>query len=116
MEEQLVSYETAVLAKEKGCKCKGQGHYNNKGELCGFQYYEWADEDFGDVEAPTQSLLQKWLRDEHNEHIGLIEGLGKWSFSMRNLKKHNVPTIYHVHLNTYEEALEAGLEMTLNLI
>lgn len=67
MEEQLVSLEVARLLKEKGF-CNGSTHYysnlNSKQELHkndnGAVYINGMELDF--IEAPTQSLVQKWLR------------------------------------------------------
>ena len=76
MEEQLISFETAKLAKEKDYGGKGlttsYGYYrdgilcsiptNNKSDFCGEDEYS----------APTQSLLQKWLREKHNLHAHAV--------------------------------------------
>lgn len=77
MKEQLISFDTAKLAKQKGfniiCRC----FYNTDKEL------EIADDFVGDTlleqrefiedlilyEAPTQALLQKWLEDKHNLYL-----------------------------------------------
>jgi len=62
--------------------------------------------------APTQSILQKWLREKH----GLIllvyfnEGeVNKWEYHIIGRK----PFVFG---NSYEEALEAGLKEGLKLI
>jgi hypothetical protein len=75
MKEQLITFETAKLAKEKGFDeiCKGfyyAGHYetwkegeetNNSSEIF----------DSNSCTAPTQGLLQKWLREIYDIHINI---------------------------------------------
>ena len=64
MKEELISFETAKLAKEVGFDCVTNKYYTpNSGKLV-----------YGigpvvvniRIKAPTQSLLQHWLREKHN--------------------------------------------------
>lgn len=124
MKEQLIRVETAILAHKSG-------------------FFEWINSNVvmhlkknensplhNYPEPPyhlcvTQSLLQKWLREEknihvpvdfnHNDELGFIytvhrdyEELVDIIFSRIN----NPPIRY----KTYEEALEAGLQEALKLI
>lgn len=83
MKEQLISYETAKLAKEAGFPAdeifyvySENGTYKLPSGRSGDYYegycehgtlYELCEvEDPSPIPAPTQSLLQKWLREEHN--------------------------------------------------
>ena len=71
--------------------------------------------------APTQSLLHRWLREVHNLHIWLqplgykmqydvyIEHIDDW-------KKGEENTCVGEDFNTYEKALEKGLQEALKLI
>ena len=81
MEEQLVNFETAKLAKEKGFNIKTYKGYLSETIVEYFDTYpsdsirlsekysnsalknDWL------CTAPTQSLLQKWLREKHNIEI-----------------------------------------------
>jgi hypothetical protein len=152
MQEQLISFETAKLAKEKGFNIEGQIVFDLKASNKIVNFKDIAIQEFIDdcktgyrdkglyylkdginrtddntdegyyLLAPTQSLLQKWLREAHNIEI---------------LTKHfkdriNKPTEGYVSMvwlqidgflrfkteikNTYEEALEIGLQEALNLI
>jgi hypothetical protein len=108
MKDQLITFETAKLAKKKGCK-------SDLGLAPLAQ-------DF------TQSLLQKWLREKHNIHIICFYRASTKSYSInithtnltlteytaefKNSHKINIDILY----NTFEEALEAGLQQALNLI
>ena len=113
MKEQLISFETAKLAKEKGVKLDINGLYWEDGS------YDSGEnalvyEEFQDVmSAPTQSLLQKWLREVHNIDVNVLP--------YNKTKKE-----YEVYVDlavttwsgykTYEEALEVGLQEALKLI
>lgn len=61
MQEQLISFETAKSAKEKGFKEKTELYYSSSTKSYSVSYDEFA--------APTQSLLQKWLRNNYNIDI-----------------------------------------------
>lgn len=90
--DEIVTYEVAKLAKEKGFpqdvdrwvadlhSATNSNYYNHKGELngdcieiikCKIQKEEIPKE-FELVAAPTQSLLQRWLREEKNIHIEIV--------------------------------------------
>ena len=124
MEEQLVSFETVKLAKKK--------EFN---EICQY-YYEILDkpitlqkmscsnaEGYKQPTAPTQSVLQKWLREVHHIHFEI-----KPIFDVKdNLKPYHISVIknpsgkdfeYEIvgSLDTYEETLEIGLQEALKLI
>ena len=111
MIEQLISFETAKFAKEKGCnleKCTCGGYYPDC--IC------------SDTRI-SQSLLAKWLREVHNIHFEI-----KPIFDVKdNLKPYHISVIknpsgkdfeYEIvgSLDTYEEALEIGLQEALKLI
>jgi hypothetical protein len=82
MQEKLIKFETAKLAKEKGFDIYTRqafcingnwvsynvSSYHGLGEPQGYRYYN-REEDY--YAQPTQSLLQKWLRDIHNIHIDI---------------------------------------------
>ena len=66
------------------------------------------------IDAPTQSLLQKWLREEHQLYV-LINYVNKEQFNWEiNMFQHGE---YGIGFRgNYEEALEAGLLTALKLI
>lgn len=130
MKEQLISFETAKLAKEKGFNIPDMCWYesNNrhtKGILNSYNLIEerhWADIEvksnhYGQriYTAPTQALLQKWLRENHEIYI--------------QVTPYFIPTKLHRFYITcekdcvegnweegYEKALEKGLHRALELI
>ena len=124
MEEQLISFETAKLAKEKGFGGKElttlNGYFRG-GILCSIPCNNKSDfchED--EFSAPTQSLLQKWLREKH--HLIIIVAYqyehDSTPYSYWIYKEfQSLPINQWVNdLNTYEEALEVGLQEALKLI
>jgi hypothetical protein len=117
MEEQIVKLETAKLAKEKGFNVKCENFYNR-----GSGYRLQNDSIIrtgADViyEAPTQSLLQKWLREKYNIHVEIT-----WVDTLSNIYVYHISTTGNAirpdsqFYNSYEEALENGLLEGLNLI
>ena len=108
MEEQLISYETAKLAKEKG-----------------FDFIYIIDNELTKHSLITQSLLAKWLREVHKINIFIssktIENKTIFIPHGRTIPdtiKNNliVDIIQYCTNNTYEEALEIGLQKALKLI
>ena len=131
MKEQLISFETAKLAKEKGFDALCYDAFNSKGNLysngwCEYLYDNKVEIPFRsgvleskDVLAPTQSLLAKWLREKHE-----IDILVQRSFS-NGIKKYILTPCFHkpivkgyrsVEKNNYEEALEIALFKALKYI
>ena len=137
MEEVLIEFDVAKLAKQKGF-----------GELClsYFSYYspyegkkhKWIEEEdnlprnynkevheydknlFGDetISRPTQSILQKWLREVHDIDVlslsvrftGYLE-VGYYTYAVKGIQP-----MKNYRFDIYELALEAGLFEALNLI
>jgi|ERR1035437_3530915 hypothetical protein len=135
MEETLISFETAKLAKEKEFDEKVYREYDKSGYLrCTSKS---SDVVLGPYEellksteyaAPTQSLLQKWLRDEHNIHISVFCDYNikdetfntYWNINVINLswgedKEQYIEVAIRNYNKTYEEALEIGLQAALRL-
>lgn len=153
MKEQLISFDTAKLAKEKGFDIstidlwyfkpkyskkpdlhKGQTtHMRFKCASKSFMGSNTSDYEISRITiedllqspskypaekylylAPTQSLLQKWLREKHNIHINPRCQSGKYLYTY--VKETKKSFIWGGSYNTYEEALEAGLLEALKLI
>ena len=111
MEEQLISFETSKLAKSKGLTYEDVGQsYRSNGDFT----YGKNDDEF--YPAPTQSLLQKWLREKHLIDIIIgsnIIGYNLILWDRKTNKRHNIKSNLFQH---YEEALEAGSYEALKLI
>lgn len=97
MEDQLVSLETAKLAKEKNINLE----YCNCG---GYPDCICLDK------RPTQSLLQKYLREEHEIHAWAEQKAAYYFPRVGSFKKGNSIG------KPYEEALEIALQEALKLI
>jgi hypothetical protein len=125
MIEDLISFETAKLAKEKGFDIPVKMSYGlwliEEQSPMGSSIYEkldWNAIDLNSLSCPTQSLLQKWLREKHNINIGLTY------FNIPKLGAKNIKYWeYRIHYQgiygqgkTYEEALETALQKALELI
>ncbi len=132
MKDELTSFETAKLAKEKEFS---QKHIDNGG------YYKFREDhpnepfyiayykvlrscmDMYTCKAPTQSLLQRWLREKHKIHISVEP---KWTISFRGILYYFVVKVYTGRYQdikysirkykTHEEGLEIGLFEALKLI
>ena len=117
MKDQLISFETAKSAKEKGLLNPTLYFYGEDGKL-----YTYSSErmTFNDEEtkweAPTQSLLQKWLREKHNVIVLVDVFLGKFICKVNNIIVTNNRTGDILKYDTYEKALEIGLIEGLNHI
>ena len=121
MTEQLVSFKIARLAEEKGFNIECEKYYNTENQLW---TYTWGDEGLYPeaVFAPTQSLLQKWLREKHRIDIDITRctiqnnnnGVG-YQYEFNENKGEDGGSCFTV-FDTYEEALEKGLQEALKLI
>jgi hypothetical protein len=124
MQEELVSFETAKLAKEKGfvnILCHYRYWDDSTKELTNEELFGIPNNNESFFEAPTQSLLQKWLREVHNIDVW-VNKIGstnekKYYFNvMVNNKFVNTTNSNSKTFLKYEEALEVGLQEALNLI
>lgn len=127
MQDQLVSFQVAKLAKEKGFDGFCFDAYNAHKMKYSNGWLEYIDDNEieipftseslkpEDILAPTQSLLQKWLREVHNIVIDISPYILSDSYYYSVHHDVTVDVGEHVY-DTYEEALEAGLIEALNLI
>lgn len=111
MKDELISAETFEIAKQKGFIKKG--HFFNE-----------------DIIIPTQSLLQKWLREVHEIDVNIQQNFlvghnRKYCLSISSMNKNYYHRFYdkeygsyktEIRLDTYELALEEGLKEGLKLI
>ena len=161
MEEQLISFKTAKLAKEKDFNILQHSYYFEDGEfkensLKGTNGYygeeyefnlsefnenwndKWLTKKTGDrcfgcskqkgyletFSAPTQSLLQKWLREVHNIEIYVHKFKPNGAYP-KGYYCVSRPLIHYsnemkdwifTNFKTYEEASEIGLQEGLKLL
>jgi hypothetical protein len=124
--EEICTYEVAKLAKEKGFREKCITHYYDDTK----DWYRSSNPqcyNFGGntSDAPTQSLLQRWLREKKNIHIEIIATASGyyWCVNKTNGTSITDSDILNRGTNeggcfdTYELALEDTLKYALeNLI
>ena len=130
MVEQLVTFEVAKLAKDRGFDIGVNDEWvHNTNEPLDNEYYtrHWSDRynfnkhDY--ISAPSQSLLQRWLREKHNIHVSSdlndstptnINFVYCVTTSYNNWNSENYGNYTSTKLfNSYEEALEEGLLIAL---
>ncbi len=128
MTEQLVKFETARLAKEQGFDWGCQDCFNSHGNTYSNGWCEILDDWFEGQDffnskiekkqtshkyytLPTQSLLQKWLREEHDIKIIPPVHYSRFGYSCNII--YNEDTKF---FETYEEALEIELQEALRKI
>ena len=134
--EEICSYEVAKLAEEKGFpqwfnytrfKFKWD-YYNHKGEFNGDVgdilklriKHKPIPEDMQPIAAPTQSLLQRWLREEKHCNIEIAvcpAPISIWIFVWSVSYGADSHYSHRCNYDTYEQALEDALKYALeNLV
>ena len=120
MKDELITFETAKLAKEKGfdTPCRNSFLWDKRSAVWKFPINanEMKLGDESNFNRPTQSLLQRWLREIHSIDV--------WAFPIKDLTfksgKSYTYLIEPPKLNmlyaTYELALESALQEGLKLI
>lgn len=124
MKEQVISFETAKLAKKKGFDLEVQYTYaDDEGNADFFDDWENWNSYENNYSAPTQSLLQRWLREEHALHIVIIPTIcGYWTYKIvmtndsPNVEQPPYEEVHNIDYQTYEQALETALQEALKLI
>lgn len=141
MVDELVSFKTAKLAKEKGFDGEFYGehlHLNQNrwftrdGVECYYTFDEYIDDldHFNEtihflIPRPTQSLLKRWLRQVHKIHIepqlsrNKNEEYKDWWFYLYPKLSGGRIKFYPSEIGeglSYEQALEEGLQEALILI
>jgi len=132
MKDEIIKFETAKLAKEKGFNWKVENYFYDefhkqtiyKDKLTDYSKHEKGNL-YECVSAPTQSLLQRWLREKHNLHIVIIPTVTSY-FTYKILDIQLNPEnpierppykdVASEDFTTYELSLEGGLQEALKII
>lgn len=125
MEDQLIGFEVAQLAKKKGFDIVGNLMYATTGQPETFNQTRWVlYRDY--CHAPTQSLLQAWLRQKKFIHVNVIEKVyDQYTFNITILVEGgNIISVWdyscfydtNSYLPEYEYALELALKHALEII
>lgn len=125
MEDTKVTFETAKLAKEKEFpqSRKTKGKFRDDGSIenlgIGGSMIDTCKEWY---ERPTQSLLAKWLREEHNIYVSpresyAFDGTLDFVCTVNGVfVNHNFKDKPINRFENFEEAYEIGLQEALKLI
>lgn len=124
MKDTLTNFITAKLAKEKGfdlypyySEC-----YKDNGERALIRPKRY-NKSNPHIIAPTQSLLQRWLREKYNIHLYIR--YSEWhkgyqtvieDYIGRSSDEPNRELTVYTDSKTYEQSLEKGLREALKLI
>ena len=127
MEDKLIEFKTAKLAKEVGFDY--QTYYFFNGEklefdpnITDFNLNYWEVEDMPEfISAPTQTLLQSWIRITHGIAVfPTLDSELNWIYKIVSLKPCSIfeGTIVseHSYGSEYETCLEEGLFEALLMI
>ncbi len=120
--DKLITQKTAQLAKDKGLKRSldingyllGYSLKNEKPYPSGYKVFMSFTSEDEWLYAPTQSTLQKWLREEYNIDVLInkaISGVYMYIIWKSSEKLERKGRYYN-----YEKCLEFGLQEALNLI
>ena len=144
MNDRTVTFETAKLAKERGFNEEIRFHfeteYPKQSSTWNHDYEPYRNSEIENgygkcnypmISAPTQSILQEWLRNKHFIHIHITQWEGEswyWEIQDMNPIRENRRSSYDLkksaialgtellEFDTYEKALEIGLLESLKLI
>ena len=125
MKDERILFDTAKLAKEKGFMESGDYPlwYHSNGEEASIwkDFWNIKKEEYPNHEAilrPTQSLLQRWLRDVHKIDIFITKTNNSYSPSVygKNISYHAIGVTLFGKDKSYKEALELGIITALKLI
>lgn len=129
MEEQVIGFDVAVLAKKKGfLEVECRHYYDKDSDLVKANYYESdvtnraIDNDSGYFNsapfcvAPTQSLLQKWLREVHGWQVNVDREDDYWKPVLIEFKSGNKYRSLPIRSESFEAVIEAGLQEVLKTL
>lgn len=133
MEEQLISLETAKLAKEIGLKIVTPNYYNIDGIVMGHPYSDCRATNYNSYKdtatsAPTQSLLQKWLWETHKIWVEVCMWDGYFTYMIKqveyspedkrdiNFDRTGANNSFHKQYQNPYDLFEIGLREALKLV
>jgi hypothetical protein len=122
MKDTLISFETAKLAKEKGFQEPVCDYYNtvepDRIVTVGAFNHNYPAHGDVTVSAPTQSLLQKWLRETKNCNVLIFENPDYPEYYAYVSFKHGIPSNPQRtgYGSNYENVLEVGLLLALQIL
>ena len=121
MKEQLISFETAKLAKEKGFDIVQSNFYDEKTTMLCYGDTRNYNTIKNCLSTPTQSLLQRWLREKYDIFVEtqtyLVDGLFKHMFIIKTTMDYEIDVRDSGNnFPSLEKALEKGLQEALKAL
>lgn len=126
--EQFITLETARLAKQAGFDWEVNSYLSYYGNCpdnphwavsVQQEYKDWNNYKFKHIleaySAPTQSVLQRWLREAKGLYISMIYMSIHNEWRCKVESKNNCILVNYIE-PTYEAALESGLQKCLTLL
>ena len=129
IEESYVSFDTAKMLKEAGFDVPCTSQYSEGKCIWNVGYPENFNQGEFGYSRPTQALAARWLREAHGIHVSSnifmdssndADGntVDEWNFWSYDLFDNSGRIIEESddRYDSYEEALEAGLQEAIKLI
>lgn len=123
MTEELVTLETAKMLKEKGFNEYCKNVISDKGLMMETIFRTSKDLPKSFYSCPMQSIAQKWIRETKNLHISIIRNACGYGYDICKADNgtHITDGIFKGpndggQWDTYEEALEVGIQEALKFI
>lgn len=113
--EEICTYEVCKLAREKGFNVQTFDWYDYTGNYNkGFIPHKLHEcPRYKEYYAPTQGLLQRWLREEKCLHITVAFDNNEFWWQIKNLANGDCEYGEALGFDTYELALEDALKYAL---
>lgn len=122
MKEQLITFDTAKLAKKAGVNIDTNKFYTHRGTLCESGECDNQNLYYGSYGAYTLSLLQKWFREKYNIHIVVMpekfdrDNTCIYKYIIFNRSNVSIKLDSSGIVGNYEETLEKGLNEAFKYI
>lgn len=118
--EQYVSFQTAQILEQAGFDEACDGAYYTDGKISYMGNIN-STLPYGYISRPTQQLAARWLREVHHYAVcpWFSKDHEKWFYAHGNMQNIVFDTDYEISeykYDTYEAALEAGLQQALKQI
>ena len=121
IEEQFVSFETARMLKDAGFDVPCFNQYTERGTIWHCDCPENFNKSQCVTSCPTQALSARWLREVYHYAVCVwfSKDHEKWFYAHGNMDSIVFDTDYIISeyiFDSYEQALEAGLQEAIKLI
>ena len=121
IEESYVSFDTAKMLKEAGFDVPYTSQYTEEECIWDTDYLNNFNQDEFCYSRPTLALAARWLREVHHYVVCVwyTADYRKWFYAYGDMNSMAFDAEYNISdfiYDSYEEALEAGLQEAIKLI